>query len=271
MEIEISAKRNSAFEKIAWNIFFESKQRGVSFDRHFPWIFSGLNNAWYLIAKSEGDVIGGLVIKEKICSLDNKAFKLGLIGLVCVTTEFRGRGIAAKLIQEANAFVKAKKLDALTLWTSKPEVYEKHGFVGRDPWLYGSVNRTDTIINRSEPFEIRNNHRQRLDIALPPFALSISEYFDDQSTALVVQNSIGCILMEYSGKASKVAAMLATQMPPSWRINVTNNDPLIEQLLHLGLNIAVQPSNLQMWFCLNKNYTVDTIAKLLIVPPLERI
>lgn len=271
MEIEISTKRNSTFEKIAWDIFFESKQRGVSFDRHFPWISSSSNNVWYLIAKSGNTVVGGLVLKEKKISFENKVFKLGLIGLVCIKTEFRTLGIASKLIREATTFVTANRLDALTLWTGKPAIYEKHGFIGKDPWLYGSVNRTDALINRSKFLSVSFNHRQRLDLALPPFARSVSEYFDDQSSALIVQDSTGCILMEYSGEASNVAAMLATQMPPRWRINVTNNDPLLEQLVQLGLNIAIQPSNLQMWLCLNKNYTVDTIIKLVIVPPLERI
>jgi GNAT superfamily N-acetyltransferase len=271
MEVEISSIRNTAFEKIAWDIFFKSKQRGVSFERHFPWILSGNDGVWYLTIKFENNVIGGLVIKEKICSLNGIHFKIGLLGLVCVAREYRGRGIAAIMMQKAIAFVTAKQLDALTLWTGKPEVYIKHGFAINDPWLFGSVSNSSTVTDRLESLDAKNRRRKRLDIALPPFALSIEEYFDDKSTVLTVEDISGRILMEYSGNVNEVTILLAKQMPPKWRINVIKNDPLIEQLKNFGFDIAIKPNNLQMWLCLNKNYAIDAIAEQFIVPPLDRI
>jgi GNAT superfamily N-acetyltransferase len=271
MKIEISAVIDKSFEKTAWNIFFKSKHRGVSFDRHFPWLQSGSNRVWYLSAKVNGELIAGLVIKEKICSIDGVNYKIGLIGLVCVVEAFRGCGIASKLILETVAFAVAEQFDALTLWTGKSELYAKHGFAIRDSWLFGSVKRKTNSKAESEPLQLIKNQRPRIDIPLPPNAYSLTEYWEDKSAALIAEDSTGKTLMGYTGNAPLVAKMLAAQMPPVWRINVATNDPLISLLLNFDLEVDVRPCNLQMWLCLSKNYGIDTIAEKVILSPLERI
>ena len=52
---------------------------------------------------------------------------LGIIDL-CVDEDFRGQGIAAKMLAEVSSYATQRDVDFLLLMADRPEYYEKHGF-----------------------------------------------------------------------------------------------------------------------------------------------
>jgi predicted N-acetyltransferase YhbS len=54
--------------------------------------------------------------------------KLGIIGAVATSEEFRGKGLSQQLLQELEATARSLKLDALMLWSDQREFYTKAGF-----------------------------------------------------------------------------------------------------------------------------------------------
>lgn len=59
--------------------------------------------------------------------------KLGIIGAVATSEEFRGQGLSSRLLSELEKLAHDSKLDAIMLWSDQREFYAKAGFsaVGR--------------------------------------------------------------------------------------------------------------------------------------------
>lgn len=269
--IKKSVDRVANFEKIVWDVFFQSKNRGISLTRHFPWILKEDDAAYYMLAELEGQVVGGLVVKEWGGSFHGHKGKIGLIGLVCIAPKFRGRGIANTLLDATLKQAIDDGFDALTLWTGTPGLYRLHGFVEADIWTYGWARRTHIRRTRDLLMDCSAKLVEMPSAPIPPFALSIHELIGSQSSVFLVKDSIGWIVTGYIGDVKEAASSMRAFLPENWRVNLEKGDILRDELINLGYHLNNKPVNLQMWFCINSNYPVAKLVEELRIPVLERI
>lgn len=270
--IRKSAARVAEFERVVWDVFFQSKNRGISLLRHFPWISNGDDSVYYMVAELEGQVVGGLAVREWVGgSIHSHKVKTGLIGLVCMAPFFRGRGIANTLVDATLKQAADDGFDALTLWTGKPDLYRQHGFVEADVWTYGWARRTYVRRPRALLMDGSTKLVERPSAPIPPFALSTHEMIGAQSSVFLVKDSTGWIVTGYIGDVKEAASSMSAILPENWRVNLEKDDILHDELIDLGYHLDLKPVNLQMWFCINSNYPVAQLVEKLRIPVLERI
>ena len=270
--IRKSAARVAEFERVVWEVFFQSKNRGISLLRHFPWIANGDDLAYYMVAELEGQVIGGLAVREWVGgSIYSHKVKIGLIGLVCIAPIFRGRGISNALVDATLKQAADDGFDVLTLWTGKPDLYRRHGFVNADIWTYGWVRRTQIRQPRALLLNCSANLVEKPSAPIPPFALSTHEMIGAQSSVFLVKDSTGWIVTGYLGDVREAVSSMRAILPENWRVNLEKGDILLDELKNQGYDLDLKPVNLQMWFCINSNYPVAQLVKKLHIPVLDRI
>lgn len=269
--IRKSIDRVTQFERVVWDVFFKSRNRGISLPRHFPWISDGENSAYYMVAELDGQVVGGLVVRAWESPFEDQKVNLGLIGLVCVEPIYRGRGIASSLLSATVAQAIEEGFDALTLWTGKPDLYKVHGFVGSDVWTYGWARKIKTIQSDANLIAGPVRLIEMPSAAIPPFALSVHELVGAQSSVSLVKDITGWIVTGYSGDARNAALSMQETLPESWRINVERDDPLRDELKYLGFTLDINPVNLQMWSRINLKISVNQMVEKVRIPVLERI
>jgi N-acetylglutamate synthase-like GNAT family acetyltransferase len=270
--IRKSAARVAEFERVVWEVFFQSKNRGISLLRHFPWISNRDESAYYMVAELAGQVVGGLAVREWVGgSIHSHKVKTGLIGLVCIAPIFRGRGIASTLVDATLKQAADDGFDALTLWTGKPDLYRQHGFVEADNWTYGWARLTHIRQSKALLMNCSAKLVERPSAPIPPFALSTHELIGAQSSVFLVKDAAGCIVTGYTGDVKEAASLMRAILPENWRVNLEKGNILRDELKDLGYCLDVRPVNLQMWFCINSNYSVAQLVEKLRIPVLDRI
>lgn len=269
--IRKSVERVAQFETVVWDVFFESKNRGISLLRHFPWLSNDDNLAYYMVAELEGQVIGGLAVRKWVGSAASYQVKIGLIGLVCIAPVFRGRGFATALMNATLKQASYEGFDALTLWTEKSFLYKRYGFVEADIWTYGWAHRNCTSQATAFSSSVSIKLVERPSAPIPPYALSTHELIGAQSLVFLVKDLIGWIVTGYSGNVKEAASAMSRALPRDWRINLERDDMLFDELKRQGYDLDLKPVNLQMWFCINPNYSVTQLVEKLRISVMERI
>lgn len=272
MKIKSSHTISVHLRNIFWNVFFETKKRGVSLDRHFPWLENHSNEVIICEAIISSVTVGGLVIRLKKYIIEEKEIKVGMIGLVCVKTEHRGQGIAKELLIEAIQYAKSENFDYLTLWTSQHHIYARHQFQLLDTWLYGGGGFDSTCEKIvTHKLDLLAHWTENMILPLPPYARKIYEYKSDQCQIVLVEDILGYIVASYQGDVVNVASVIVTSLPTQWRLNVVQDDPLISVLNDCGVTLNLLPVNLQMWLDLKGTDPQYIIVNKIVVPVLERI
>lgn len=228
---------------LCWDVFFQSRGRGVSMHAHFPWLHVP-GQAVFVTLRCEGAVIAGCALR--FIDDRTRSRRGATLGLVCVDAKHRGRGHSSRVLERAIAHADALGLADLLLWTGKPGVYERHGFAPDDDGLFGTVCapagvRGAAVDATPAPWPGEGETR-----GLPPFAQSGRRWQSADASAIVVNDANGAILAEWSGPDSAVAALLAHAMPPAWRINALAGDTLPALLARRGFALDLQPSRLRM-------------------------
>ncbi len=259
-----------------WEIFFEAKNRGISLSCHFPWIEDVSDDCIFFEAHQDGNPIGGLALRRKKFILNNKEVNIGIIGLVCVTAENRGMGVAAKIVDHAIAYAKQSDFDLLTLWTSQHRIYSRHHFFVNDPWYYGWVHTsrsTDTQAEAIENIDVNKSTflKRNTTLPLPPFAIALYECVFDTGSFTVVEDQQGLIVVAYTGHATDVMPMMIKALPAQWRLNAIQDDALLEALIKSGVQVNLSPSNLQMWLNLKEDEATNAMINHINIPVLDRI
>lgn len=269
--IENSHDFSQKFKELVWSIFFESKGRGISLQRHFPWLYTQSLHIKFFEAREFGQTVGGLALKEVDFLFENSLYKVGLIGLVCVDQHCRGRGIARNLLQHVIEYSAANELDYLTLWTGKHGIYSGLGFEILDRWNYGWISHPGF----DQPQALYSSDifpgQEDLIRSLPPFAKARFEVNGDFGSIVYVSDDSGLIVTDYSGDPTSVGKVLLEQFPEKWRINFIEGDPLINVLDDQGLTISTSPTNLQMWLALGQRDPSFVIPNSMFISVLDRI
>jgi GNAT superfamily N-acetyltransferase len=248
-------KKNMSDELIilAWDTFFVSRGRGISFDCHFPWARSG-SNIWSVEAIDGGKVIGGLVVREETIPSRQSYGIVGCIGLVCVHPDYRGQGIANKLFEMVIQSSLSRKYSALTLWTNQHHIYQSKGFTVYDQSVYGIVTFNNN--NNNNGYELKKLTKSK---GLPPFAISGNEYSTNEAEISVVCDESGGIVVDWYGNDVSVISLIKSIFSDSFRINSRTGCSILETLRRDTCDINISKSNLQMWLQLNETVNIHEL------------
>ena len=272
MKINISEAPTDSLKKLFWSVFFESKNRGISLGRHFPWLESGPEIAIFFEIVISSDAVAGLVLRHKEYQIHGEPINIGIIGLVCVAPEHRGVGISHKLLAKVIDYSQNNNYDYLTLWTNQHHIYSKHKFYVADPWLYGWV-KTDVAVKKLACDNVFNKALiiENTLSPLPPFATGLYEYSSNNSSFGFLKDKDGEIVINYKGDVVELGLLMINELPERWRLNVIKNDPLIAVLLNYGAIVKVSPVNLQMWLSMRESNQSDLVINSVVIPILDRI
>jgi predicted GNAT family N-acyltransferase len=240
---------------LMWQIFFASRNRGISPEFHFPWIHDKHNLYCVRTISDDGSAqttAASLILRHR--PLDSGK-KLGLIGLVCVAEKFRGMGLSTWLMQQAVELAKKQNLTHLVLWTTKPDVYKKLDFETDSTDMFGQVTRRGS---RSTEFKLAKDAVAAHIFAkvlngAPAFATEVVSYsaLNGASISICKSSSIET-LVEYTGTMEQVMDLIDHMMPDTWNLNVPEHAPIIEALSHNGYDINLKPSAVRMTLALDE-------------------
>ncbi|MGX9717065.1 GNAT family N-acetyltransferase [Janthinobacterium lividum] len=267
--ITLSTVASEALKALFWEVFFQSKNRGVTLQRHFPWLSAAPNGVIFAEARIGTVTVGGLVLREKQYQLGERTLRIAMIGLVCVAQRERGKGIANSMLEAIVAHAREQQLDYLTLWTSQYSVYEKHGFQVADRWMYGWVRGGEG--NDQQPFEPDGNLVPDTSLPLPPFARAVYCYRDPVCSMVVLEDAHGAIVTAYDGLPAAAASAMVRHLPSCWRLNVLAQDAILHELQLHGRTLELAPVRLQMWLPLRDVLPVEQLLDHVTFPVLDRI
>lgn len=250
----VSSQRTApdAYKHLVWDVFFASRGRGTSLAAHFPWLQGQSPSTWYVTLSADDRVVGGLAVRDVNLGSAEQDVRVASMGLVCIDPSFRGQGWSQILVNCAVSEAKSFDLDALLLWTGKPQVYRRLGFEVADPALYGWINRPvqrepqqGTAYRQPWPSLTEGEPQKR---GLPPFALEGHQWFSRTSDATLttLEDSAGTILAEWGGAPKEVAKLMEDTLPPRFRMNALQGDSVLGELAARGWKSSLVSSHLQM-------------------------
>jgi GNAT superfamily N-acetyltransferase len=198
---------------LIWKVFFASRKRGISFEKHFPWAINERITTTLSFEDSQGKVIASLVIKTQP---DVSVVKIAQIGLVCVDEAFRGQGLASALLNRADEVARSDGINALLLWTTKPRLYEKHGYRTDIQDAFAKVMRTQaTVTTPTGPI----TQQAICDRGIPAFATSVLELKSRLASITVCSNTEQSTVIEFRGCIADVVNLATEVLPTSWLYN----------------------------------------------------
>lgn len=246
-DFSVETKSSQRLFELMWDVFFQSKHRGISLHAHFPWLEKVTDHVWYVTLRDGLNVVGGLCVKEAGDVSAQEGCKVASIGLVCIDPKFRGQGYAKAILQAAIEEAKKRNYDALTLWTSKHDVYTPQGFKLNDNGLFGTIDLNACVKSESSAAGISFRQSFPAQLGLPPFAKSgFTMTYEDAQTIFIEDNS-GIILADWFGSLENLVELLIAMPEKRWRINAHQGDKLLEKLDERGAMLNLMPANLQMW------------------------
>lgn len=255
---------------LTWQIFFVSRNRGVSPEFHFPWIHDKHNIYCIRIVfdnGSEKETAASLILRHRSLDLVRK---VGLVGLVCVAENFRGIGLSTRLLEKTLEVAKIQKLNHLVLWTSKPEVYKKLNFEADSTDLFGQVVRNEaqsTVMKVTKKYSSATKISKTLVNGAPAFAKEVIKYSNlSEASIFICKSSFTDTLVGYEGPMDQVLDLVDSVMPDRWSLNVPTNSSIVEALNRSGYKTFLKPSAVRMTLALDEcDRLPDTI------PFLDRI
>lgn len=254
-------------KELAWDTFFVSKNRGVTFEFHFP-NSTFDKGTWSIEIRISSEVVGGLVVRERTVIVDNEAIVIGCIGLVCVKPQYRGNGLAGKLFESAIEESLKRGYSGLTLWTSQHHIYKNRGFFLYDKTVFGSVTipvnyRTSSTNSESV---ILSPH-----CVIPPFAKEGRLYHSSKAQLVTLWDDKGGIIVDWNGKDIDVHDLILDVFKGSFRINARTECSLISLLKLKSYHMNINFSNLQMWLPLQDHININKVEAALSFTVLDRI
>jgi predicted GNAT family N-acyltransferase len=96
----------------------------------------------------DGDVVASHVgMKYNTVNVDSETYRLSKIGAVYTRGEYRGQGLAKRLLADCQAKMKRDGMDLSVLWTGLEGFYEQLG------WWYGGTEVTHRLTRDNNPGE----------------------------------------------------------------------------------------------------------------------
>ncbi|WP_248730779.1 GNAT family N-acetyltransferase [Pseudomonas sp. MWU13-2517] len=242
----ISSGAPESARTLFWEVFFASRGRGIDLVTHFPWLAREENVSCieFINPEEQNETLAALVVRSLDIGSGNS---IGLVGLVCVAEQWRGKGLASRLMARAIEFAERENLGALVLWTQKPEVYVSQGFVIDQEDRFGSV---ECVIEHSVKLDYATNDwpdsTSLLTRGLPPFAIRGQVISNENARIIVLASNSGLTVAEWEGNSRDVVDLMMASMPPRWSLNSAQDDPLIAELEKSGVALNLQSAAVRM-------------------------
>lgn len=254
--ISYSSIPDSAYIKIIWKEFFESRSRGLTLERHFPWLTDKKNV--FVSVNYKGAVIGGLVMRQlsKVDVKNNIILNLSLIGLVCIKEEFRGLGLSTLLLENSIEKARKMKIDHLVLWSSKHAVYEKLNFKILDFSQYGQLKNLPKVELLKDEMIVKGYPEE---LPMPVFATTGGSIHYRTSSVIYTCDHEKYNVISYEGELNDIWKILCTLNSKKLYINVDVRDELYRYLNEKNCQANLEKSNLQMSHCLNTDTQLENI------------
>jgi GNAT superfamily N-acetyltransferase len=250
LKISQSHRVSEGAKRLIWEVFFVSRQRGISLSVHFPWLDDDRQKVTCLtLEKVEGGVTrvcAALVIKHQ--HIDGLGV-VGFVGMVCVAPDHRGHGLSTRLMEGAWDYAKNAKLGALVLWTNQPGVYEKVGFFVDSQDLYGTVKQAmaPTVSREGAIRKDGDIRQQRLrTYGVPPFADEVIEFSDGDVAVTLCKSKSGVTLADWHGDTERLISIIEQVLPDAWQINIRQDAPLLEVLHKHNYRMDLRPGAVRM-------------------------
>ena len=241
-QLEISNRCPQDFIVAIWEEFFVARHRGTSISVNLGWLLQ--MTGFYVGLRQNGKLIAGLIMRR--CHANEYKRDVAAIGFVWVAVDQRGLGYSTLLLEHTIALARKEMLHDLLLWTGKPRVYEKMGFISQDNGLIGDVRcerllRVRSVELHRECWPNRDDTR-----GLPAFASAGHVWRSEVASVTTLETAGGPILAEWEGNDTNVAEILCACMGRAWRLNALTGDTLPEVLAENGWNVEITSTRLRM-------------------------
>lgn len=247
--------------RLIWDEFFTSRGRGIDWATHLPWSAgSEILCASATLSATHGAVVAALLIRPIADT------STAMIGYVCVDPAFRRLGLSSRLIELAAQSLRRLRVDKILLWTGKPAVYERVGFVvcaqERRITLRGRVPRPAIPVALTPWPSATDDSR----IGLPPFATAGWRATSSDAQAVFVDTPMGASLLDQSGAPDAVVSTLFAARPNEWSATLVSDNPLLHYARTTGICVEDALGPVTMYRALGEDTAPPSY-----VPPLARI
>lgn len=249
IELAECTEISKEFETIAWNEFFVKRNRGISLQYHYPFLYNENKKYVNILIKISGVTVGGLILQFQ--HIDNIIY--GSIGLVCIKDEYRGLGLFNRLFVYTLAYAKKNCIHKLILWTSKHSLYEKFGFHKKmQEYLYiePTYSATMSFENYETCFTELN------EINKPPFVKEFIRVQRGNHTVYLFQDANGLSVYKYKGKVANVLDIIKAFSSKPLRVLLPKDDELFQLILKEVTRSKLIEDDTEMW-CTVDNKVVD--------------
>ncbi len=247
--VSVSQGVPQSVRELFWLVFFASRGRGISLDAHFPWLEDEIDVVCLQIADvrpgTHDTPLAALLIRKVDVA---KGKCIGLVGLVCVAEEWRGKGLSTKLLSKAADLGREINLSALVLWTQKPDVYVGQGFRVDEQDIFSHVKKNISVYPAEEYSTNSWPDKKALEKkqGLAPFATS-GEIIKSQKACLVVFHSAQIsTLVDWEGEDVDVISLLHSALPDHWALTSNEDEKLIFLLKEQGFHVEYRSSSVRM-------------------------
>jgi GNAT superfamily N-acetyltransferase len=227
LRFSMTAGVPSAARALIWEIFFGSRQRGVDWLTHFPWV--NQDEGTYCLMLSPRDSVNVVATLVLRIPSQTHVSRYAMLGMVCVDEKWRGQGLATQLLSSAITFSTDQRVGSLILWTTQPSVYVGHGFKPdrevRD--TLGQVTLNPLVSCSQIRFGKETTGIAR---SLPPFGNRLIRYESDLAQMIVVETANSLALAEWTGSPSAVLDLIEAALPPTHNLNAPSDSPIFGEL-----------------------------------------
>jgi GNAT superfamily N-acetyltransferase len=249
-------------QRLVWNEFFVSRGRGIDWTTHLPWATDGSALCASATVTADDTVVATLLIRII------RDTTTAMIGCVCVDPAFRGYGLSGRLIDLAAPPLDRMGVNHMLLWTGKPGVYERSGFVvtaqERRLALRAPVAAPAIALGPATltPWPADDE----VAVGLPPFATAGWCATTYGGRIVFVDTPAGAALLDHAGSPDAVLATMFAARGGDWTATLDATDSLYEHAVSSGACTDDAPGPLTMLRALGP----DT-APPAYVPPAFRI
>lgn len=257
MHVVRSEQPSRAYTSLIWKVFFEERNRGVSINKHFPWIKNESHNFYYEVYQGS-QFIGGITVKNLAIT---KSKKVALLGLVVVRPDYRGKGFFDYLIKHVISDLETSKFVSIFLWSSQHYLYEKHGFEICDDYLFGTIKRHS---NNAIEYEKRDIILDYPTLPIPTFSHELLRCRYKSAVILYSDFSGFNSILHFEGADCDVRVLIHSLAKNKCFINVKCNDSILECLREYNYSLNLERSKLQMQRPISEklNINIDVLDRI---------
>ncbi len=131
--------------------FLRARGRSGSVLERYPGVFdaqnlNNLHTAWY-----SDQLAGTVAVKEFKLETDEQKLNGAMLGFVCVNPAIRGQGVGSKLVAHVTQQLAAKELSFSVLWTTRPDFYQRYGWMANDKGVIGELSNLKKLDESISP------------------------------------------------------------------------------------------------------------------------